>query len=166
MPQDSELAKKLKWCLKAGSGIALVDPSENLAKAYLEKSKTATRTMEVTARAGITDWFVSAGYYARYFAVYALFSKIGIKCENHECTIALFEYLFAQRVPGEIIDELRASKSDRIEAQYYTAEINIDAEGVMAQTRAFILGIDKIIDGVRKNDIESMRQRVRLLQAK
>ena len=88
----------LKWCLKQQRGIRLVEPSENLVKAYLEKSRNALRSMEVNARESIIEWAVSAGYYAKYFAVYALLSRIGIRCETHDCTIALFEHLFGSRV--------------------------------------------------------------------
>ena len=80
----------MKWCLKQSKGIRLVKPSENLMKAYFQKSRNALKSMEVNAKSGITEWAVSASYYAKYFAVYALLSKIGVKCEIHDCTIALF----------------------------------------------------------------------------
>ena len=81
----------LKWCLKQRKGVRLVKPSENLVRAYLEKSRNALRSMEVNAREGILEWAVSASYYAKYFAVYALLSKVGARCEIHDCTITLFE---------------------------------------------------------------------------
>jgi len=65
----------LKWCAEQRRGIRLTKPSENLVKAYLEKSRNAIRSMEVNAREGITEWAVSAGYYAKYFAAYALLAK-------------------------------------------------------------------------------------------
>ena len=89
----------LSWCAGKDKGIKLVAPSENLVRAYLEKSRTAIKSMELNANAGITEWAVSASYYARYFAVYALMSKIGVKCEIHDCTIALFAYLFGDIIP-------------------------------------------------------------------
>ncbi len=61
----------LKWCLKQGRGVRLVKPSENLVRAYQQKSRNALKSMEVNAREGIYEWAVSASYYARYFAVYA-----------------------------------------------------------------------------------------------
>jgi len=91
----------LNWCLKQSKGIRLVKPSDNLVKAYLEKSRNALKSMEINAQANIVEWAVSASYYAKYFAVYALLSKIGVKCEIHDCTITLFEYLFCESVPKE-----------------------------------------------------------------
>ncbi len=55
----------------------MVAPSENLVRAYLEKSRTAIKSMELNANAGPAEWAVSASYYARYFAVFAILSKRG-----------------------------------------------------------------------------------------
>lgn len=65
----------------------MVNSSENLVKAYFQKSRNALKSMEVNAQAGLAEWSVSASYYAKYFAVYSLLSKIGVKCEIHDCTI-------------------------------------------------------------------------------
>ncbi|MGQ9718232.1 MAG: hypothetical protein ACUVWK_00020 [Nitrososphaerales archaeon] len=45
----------LIWCFKQSKGIRLVKPSENIVRAYLEKSKNALKSMEVNAKAGITE---------------------------------------------------------------------------------------------------------------
>lgn len=86
--------KYLKWCARQKKGARLVSESENLQKAYMKKSRTALQSMDVNAKAGLDEWTVSASYYAKYFAIYALLSRLGIKCEIHDCTIALFGYLF------------------------------------------------------------------------
>ena len=70
---------------------------------------------------------VSASYYARYFAVYALMAKIGVKCEIHDCTIALFAYLFKDSVPRNFIKEFKQSKDDRVDMQYYPKEIKSES---------------------------------------
>jgi uncharacterized protein (UPF0332 family) len=68
----------LKWCLNQSKGIRIVRPSDNLLKAYLRKARNALKSMEVNAEVGIIEWAVSASYYAKYFSVYALLSKIGV----------------------------------------------------------------------------------------
>src|SRR4030065_2127637 len=143
----------LNWCLKQSKGIRLVKPSDNLVKAYLEKSRNALKSMESNAQANIVEWAVSASYYAKYFAVYALLSKIGVKCEIHDCTITLFEYLFCDTVSSEIIKDLRNSKEDRVETQYYTQEIHVDLEQIIKKTKKFMLEIDSIIDGLNSEKI-------------
>lgn len=153
----------LDWCLKQSKGIRLVKPSDNLVKAYLEKSRNALKSMEINAQASLVEWAVSTSYYAKYFAVYALLSKIGVKCEIHDCTITLFEHLFCDSVPREIIKDLRNSKEDRVETQYYTHEISVDLEQVKKKTKKFVLEIENVIDGLNSEKIEELQKRLKVL---
>jgi len=155
----------LRWCLRQSKGIALVKPSENLMRAYLQKSRNAIKAMEVNAEAGIIDWAVSASYYAKYFAVYSLLAKIGVKCEIHDCTIALFEYLFRDAVPRQLIRELRRSKEDRVEAQYYPLVEEVRLEQMMSRTKSFVLDTGEIVDGLDSESIARLRSRVKDLAA-
>ena len=153
----------LKWCLDQSKGIRLAKPSENLVKAYLEKSKNALKSMDVNAKAGITEWAVSASYYARYFIVYTLLSKIGVKCEIHDCTIALFNYLFGDSVPPQAVRELKQSKENRIEIQYYTRHVEVDLDRLMNQTKIFVLEIEKLIDGLNQEKIVALQKKLKNL---
>lgn len=158
--------KYLCWCLKQSKGIRIVKPSDNLLKAYLRKSRNALKSMEINAQAGLTDWSVSASYYAKYFAVYALLSEIGVKCEIHDCTIRLFEYLFSDSLPNELIKELRNSKENRVEAQYYTQEISVDLEQVVTQTKHFVLEIEKIVDALNLDKVSQLQKKLNVLTTK
>lgn len=151
----------LKWCADKDKGIRLVDPSENIVRAYLEKSKRAIKSMELNANADLMEWAVSASYYARYFSVYALISKIGVKCEIHDCTIALFAYLFVDSVPHNFIRELKQSKDDRVELQYYTKDAVINAEQMFSQTKAFVLLMEEILDRLNTEKIAMLRDKVK-----
>ena len=104
---------------------------------------------------------VSAGYYARYFAVYALMSKIGVKCEIHDCTIALFAYLFKDSVPRHFLMEFRQSKDDRVELQYYPKKIKINIGHLTDQTKSFVLEIEELIDRLNTEKIDALQDRVR-----
>lgn len=141
----------LKWCLKQSKGIKLLKPSENLARAYLGKSRNALKAMKVNAEAEIIDWAVSASYYAKYFAVYALFWKLGVKCEIHECTIALFEYLFRGKVSDDLIKELRVS---------------VDLDKVTEQTTAFVLKIEELIDSLDQSTVAGLQNELRKLSGR
>jgi len=153
----------LTWCVKQSKGIRLVRPSENLVRAYLEKSRSALKSMEVNAKAGIVEWAVSASYYAKYFSVYALLSKIGVKCEIHDCTIALFNHLFTNSVSAQLVQELRQSKDDRIEMQYYTREIRVNLGQMANQTRNFLLEIEEIIDSLNSERITFLQNKLKEL---
>ena len=159
--QDNK--RYLMWCLKQSKGIRLTKPSENLVRAYLEKSRNALKSMEVNAKAGIAEWAVSASYYAKYFSVYALLSKIGVKCEIHDCTIALFNYLFSDRVSPQVVKELQQSKEDGIEMQYYPRERKMNLEQLISQTKNFVLEIEKIMDDLNSERIVALQNKLKLL---
>jgi uncharacterized protein (UPF0332 family) len=158
--------RRLQWCLKQSKGIRMVKPSENLVKVYLQKSRNAVKSMEVNAQAGLVEWSVSASYYAKYFAVYSLLTKIGIKCEIHDCTITLFEYLFGDIITKEMLTDLRNSKENRIEAQYYTQEIRVELEQEIKKTKQFLLEIEKVIDGLNPEKISRLQSNLTTLVLK
>jgi len=153
----------LKWCLRQERGIRLAAPSDNLAKAYLEKSRNALRSMEVNAQAGIEEWTVSASYYAKYFAVYALLSKVGVKSEIHDCTIALFGYLFSTMEYHHLVRELRQSKDDRVDVQYYSREFEVNLTDLMQQTKQFVLQIEELIDGLNSEEVVALQKKLKEL---
>lgn len=153
--------KYLKWCAKQNKGIRLVSESVNLKNAYLKKSREALQSMEVNAQAGLDEWTVSASYYAKYFAVYALLSRIGIKCEMHDCTIALFSHLFGNDIPSKFMRDLRQAKSDRVDAQYYTTTVTINSTELITKTKEFVLKIEEIIDGLDPQKITIIRKNLK-----
>ena len=153
----------LKWCLAQKKGIRIVKESENLQNAYLKKSKEALRSMQINAKEGIGEWVIATSYYAKYFAIYALLSRLGIKCEIHDCTITLFGFLFANDLPKRLMDDLRQAKDDRIEAQYYTAEIPTNSQEVIAKTTDFVLRIEEIIDGLNSQKIADIQKNIKTL---
>jgi uncharacterized protein (UPF0332 family) len=151
----------LKWCLKQPRGVRLVKPSENLVRAYQQKSRNALKSMEVNAREGISEWAVSASYYARYFAVYALLQKVGIKSEIHDCTIALFNYLFHDNISSRLVQELRRAKEERIETQYYTREIKIDEKQLVSDAKAFVLEIERLVEELNREKTLNLQKRLK-----
>lgn len=153
--------KYLKWCAKQKNGIKIVPESSILQKAYLKKSEEALKSMNANAKEGINEWVVSTSYYAKYFSVYALLSRIGIKCEIHDCTIVLFEYLFSSIIPANFIQDLQQAKDDRVDAQYYTQTIRIDQKKLLSDTTNFVLEIQKIIDKLTTTEIATLRAKVK-----
>jgi uncharacterized protein (UPF0332 family) len=152
--------KYLKWCVKQNKGIKIISESITLQKAYLKKSEEALKSMNVNATAGINEWVISTSYYAKYFAVYALLSRIGVKCEMHDCTVSLFEYLFSSIIPSNFVQELQQSKDDRVDVQYYTQTIQINPKKLLADTTNFVLEIQKIIDKLTSTEIATLRGKI------
>lgn len=153
--------KYIKWCSKQKKGIKLVRESENLQKAYLRKSRTALQSMEVNAKAGLDEWTISASYYAKYFVIYALLSRVGIKCEIHDCTIALFSYLFGSDISQDLLQDLRQAKEDRVDAQYYDAMVKLDSSSTMDKTKDFVIKIEEIIDSLNSQKIADIRKKLK-----
>ncbi|MBU0460378.1 MAG: hypothetical protein KJ771_06245 [Nanoarchaeota archaeon] len=107
---------KIKWCLKQKKGIELVEPNENLSKAYFKDADDTLESMSTSK--GM--WETVMAYYACYHALYALLMKAGIKCEIHDCTLALMEKMAGFDRNDTLF--LVKLKEQRIRAQYYLKE--------------------------------------------
>jgi len=150
----------VRWCLRKGKGIRIIEPNENLARAYVQKARSALNTMNAALKIREADWATATAYYARYFALYALLMRMGVKSEIHECTIAVAG-LLAERgiVKKGMVEEVSRSKQSRIETQYYVAgersqrEIERDAESA----RRFVLEAEKALEDVIPEQIEDVR---------
>lgn len=130
---------------------------------FLGCGVVGSRTLEATvvnANAGLVSWAVSASYYAKYFSVYALLSKIGIKSEIHDCTIEVFKFLFCERVEKGLINDLKRSKEERIETQYYLRKESIDMRKLIENTRNFVMKIEELISQIRREEVEKLRKKI------
>jgi hypothetical protein len=118
----------IKWCMRQKRGIKLVEPNDNLCNEYIA---TAQETLEIlrTIKGKSKVWLATTKYYCEYFAVYAILMKAGIKCEIHECTIAVAGLLEEKGiVPKGTQKQLEDDKQLRIDNQYYlkNREVPID----------------------------------------
>ncbi|MCD6403185.1 MAG: HEPN domain-containing protein [Candidatus Aenigmarchaeota archaeon] len=154
------MVSKLEWCKKQKRGIKLVTPSESLYEAYMKKAKEALKAVKVNLDGGIVSWAISASYYAKYFAVCALISRIGIKSEIHECTIEVFEFLFKDKINRKYIIDLKRSKNTRIEIQYYLGEVRVDEKKLIQTTREFINEIEKLVEKLSEEEISLLRKKL------
>ena len=136
---------KIKWCLKQGKGIVLIEPKPHLSESYI---KEADETLEnVFSAKG--KWKLIIAYYACYNALYALFMKSGIKCEIHDCTLELMD-LFGFE-PSEK-DYLQKLKEDRIQVQYYLKEIVIKDED---SVKRFVSKCKILLDDLNSEKVKS-----------
>ena len=107
---------KIKWCAGKKDGLSLIEPNSNLAEAYIKKSEEALESMRVNI---IKDWKISTAYYTLYFSLYAVLTKIGIKCEIHSCTIEFAKRFLGEFFSEEELDFTEDSLKARIDSQYY-----------------------------------------------
>jgi uncharacterized protein (UPF0332 family) len=150
----------VKECFQWENGIRTIQPSQNLIRAYHKKSRDPIKAMEATRREGIVEWTIEASYYAKYHIVYAVLSKLGVKSENHTCSIALFEFLFKDKVSPATINELKQSKDERVRTQYYPVTEEFDLENVAYKTKTFVLEIEQLMDRLDTNEINRLRNRI------
>ncbi len=110
--EADKLDGKISWCLQQKNGIELVEPNDNLSTAYLSDADDSLLAMDkITGK-----WKIVTAYYACYNALYALLMKAGIKCEIHDCTLALMSLLEFTKEEKVFIQAL---KKQRIDVQYY-----------------------------------------------
>lgn len=95
---------KLDWCKKKKEGIEIVEPNENLAESYMNKSENSLKTMNTTPA---EDWKITTAYYSCYQALYALLRRTGIKSEIHDCTIELMQFFDFTEEDIEFLKKLK-----------------------------------------------------------
>lgn len=149
-------SERIVWCKEQPKGIRLIEPSDAL---FLDYIKTAEETLEVLMN--IKDkskiWLATTKYYCEYFAVYAVLLKIGIRCEIHDCTIAMCGLLEEKEVfPEGCRKTLEDDKQLRIDNQYYlrNTEVSFDYDNLLA----FILCMKDIGHNLRYDKIISLRK--------
>jgi uncharacterized protein (UPF0332 family) len=150
----------LIWCFRQKRGIRIIEPNQNLTNAYLKKAKSALNTMTAALQINEADWTATTAYYARYFALYALLMKIGVKSEIHDCTINLAQLLANHGILRQnMVNDIAEAKQERIETQYYVAtELNQKEIRKNAETaRKFVLEIEQTIENITPNQINTLQ---------
>jgi uncharacterized protein (UPF0332 family) len=148
------------WCFTQKRGIRITEPNPNLAKAYLKKAASALNMMTAALQINENEWTATAAYYARYFALYALLMKIGVKSEIHDCTINIAQLLANHKILRQsLVDDIAEAKQTRIDTQYYVAteqsqkQIRQNAE----TARKFVLEIEQTIENITTEQINTIR---------
>lgn len=140
--------KKILWCLKVKNGIELIKENNNLSDKYLQESDNTLESLNNVNN----KWGLIMGYYACYNALYSILMKIGIKCEIHDCSIALMEIipLFTK----EDIEFMKNIKSDRIDVQYYLKDKVLEDKD---KVKDFVLKCKSIREEI---DTDEIRQKI------
>lgn len=124
------------FCFKKSGGLKLIIPNDRLAEVYKKKSRSALNMLESAKEKQEDEWILDTSYYAKYFIVYALFMKAGIKSEIHECTIFALKYLFVEEgiIANNLFEELEKSKDLRVGALYYDKDFGREEISKRAKT--------------------------------
>lgn len=147
----------IKWCLKTKNGLELVEPNEELTKAYLKKAEDSLKAAAVLK--DNKDWEISSSYYTMYFSIYAILMKIGVKCEIHSCTISFMQHFLNKYFTDEEIELIEKSQKARIDTQYYSnRNISDDLYKRMTNhTALFLTKCKEIANNLTEEEIKDIR---------
>ncbi|MDI6721126.1 MAG: HEPN domain-containing protein [Candidatus Aenigmarchaeota archaeon] len=155
--EPNKIIKKLNWCFKIKDGSQIEDPNERLSKSYLEESKSSLARAEKDFLDSDLLWATVVIYYAEYYALYSFLQRIGIKCENHYCSILIVTYLLGEE-KTKIINE---HKEKRIDAQYYMKTGKEDqVEKMLQEAKEFVSVFDEIISNLNEHEINFYRDKI------
>ena len=150
--------KKLKWCFGLKDGLRIVEPNERLAKSYLVEAKSSLERAEKNFKDGDLLWTTVVIYYAEYYALYSFLQRIGIKCENHFCSILTAGLLLGED-KTEIINR---HKDKRIDAQYYMKVDKGEQVGKMLQEAKTSISIfDELVSDLNEKEISMHRKNLK-----
>lgn len=147
--------KKLGWCFRLKDGLKIVEPNERLSKSYLEQAKLSLLKAERDFNENDLLWSTIAIYYAEYYSLYSFLQKIGIKCENHTCSILAVGLLLGEDKTRTINEH----KDKRIDAQYY---MKVDQESkvklMIQEAKRFVSDFDEIVSNLSESEIKEYRK--------
>ena len=150
--------KKLKWCFGLKDGLRIVEPNERLSKSYIEEAKSSLERAEKNFRDGDLLWATVVMYYAEYYSLYSFLQRIGIKCENHFCSILAVTFLLGND-KTQIINQ---HKDKRIDAQYYMRvgkEEQINQ--MLREAKTLVSVFDEIVSSINEKEINSYRATIK-----
>lgn len=114
-----------------------------------------------------SDWIVATAYYARYFALYALLMKIGVKSEIHDCTLHIAKLLAENGILNpNLVEDIFQSKQTRIDTQYYVEEEQSpeDIKRNVEAARRFVLETEKATENLTTEQINNIRTQLKKLK--
>ena len=134
--------------------LRIIEPSEEMKQAYVEKSSTSMKSGEILLQNSLLENSVPMAYYSMYNIVMALFFKTGIKCENHAGSIILLKELF-----GIDNSKIEFAKKERVDKQYYVDfKITMkEVENLISITKEFNSELYDFIDRMTSKEVNNFR---------
>lgn len=146
--------KQLEWCFRLRDGLRILQPNERLAKSYLEEAKLSLERAEKNFKDNDLLWATVVIYYAEYYALYSFLQRIGIKCENHFCSILAATIFLGE----DKTKTINLHKDKRIDAQYYM-KVGKEQEvaKMLQEAKTFISMFDELVSNLNEEEINSYR---------
>jgi uncharacterized protein (UPF0332 family) len=150
---------EISWCKDQKGGIKIQESNDNLSKEYYQNAEESLKVLKSIKETRSNMWLATTKYYIEYFGAYSILMKIGIKCEIHDCTIALMQFLENEGVIEKgTTRTLEKDKGLRIDNQYYLKNRPVDIN--FDKLSNFLLSIRKSLDQLNKEKIEELRKKI------
>jgi len=135
--------------------IESVEPSNEVSRAYLEKSRRYIGTSNLLFNNERFEESISMSYYSMYYSLLSLLFKVGIKSENHTASIILLKDVFNINN-----SKISFAKSQRVDKQYYidfkiTKE---DSKELIEISQAFNAELESTIMKIKEEDIKRYKK--------
>jgi len=149
--------QKLDWCLKLKNGLKIVNLNERIAKVYLNEAKLSLERAQKNFKDNDLLWTTIVIYYAEYYALYSFLQRIGIKSENHFCSI-----LGVSKLLGEDkVKRIKIHKEKRIDAQYFLKfDKKDEISEMLSEAKLFVSYFDELVSNIKGEEIESYRYKL------
>lgn len=152
------LEKRVKWCFKIKDGGKLIKPNKTLSDSYIKLAKDTLKRAEITLNEKDFLWTTVMIYYGEYYALYSFLARIGIKCENHFCSILLVAYLLGKE-KTRVIEECR---DKRIDAQYYLRVVKEDEiKKMLVLAKIFVAEFEDFLSKMGEEKINFFRKKLK-----
>lgn len=149
--------RQLVWCFKLKDGLRIAEPNERLSKSYLEQAKSSLLRAEKDLDDNDSLWVTVAIYYAEYYALYSFLQRIGVKCENHACSILAASLILGK----EKTNTINEHKGKRIDAQYYMkVDQEIKVRAMLQEAKTFVSDFDEIVSNLSEGDTNLYRHKI------
>ncbi len=99
-----------------------------------------------------------------YFALYAILMKIGVKCENHTCTIEFMNIFLLDYFDAKDVKQIRTSMALRVDAQYY-ADRQISEEKyrkIVDGAPRFLVKCREVLFKMKDEEIDNIRKMMKI----
>ncbi len=147
---------KVKWCFLTSNGLKIIEPNLIVSNSYLSQAeKTLSKVKELIDEEDFI-WASARIYYCAYYLISSFLQKIGVKSENHNCSIELIKYLFEDDFNIELF------KKNRIDSQYYFKfRQKKDLLKIYSKVKLFYLNFKEKIEGLKEKDVKKIRIKIK-----
>lgn len=150
---------KISWCKQQSKGIIFIPPNDNLSKEYYQNAEESLKVLRSINETKSLMWLATTKYYIEYFAAYSVLMKIGIKCEIHDCTLALVHLLEKEGFfPSGMAKMLEDDKQLRIDNQYYLKNKPVKIN--FQELSELIISIKDVLDKLTAERIKIIRNKI------